>query len=239
MNNCRGDHWSSALNQLQQTVGNGQDHSEKGGKLMYQINSDLKEYVENNIIPQYTYFDKGHDSNHVNEVLQNSFDIAKNYDVDIDMVFTTAAYHDVGIKFGRKTHNITSAQILREDLTLKKWFSDEQITIIAQAIEDHRASNDYEPRTIYGKIISEADRVIDVDRLIYRTTEYGKANFPNLTIEEQFERIYDHITRKFGENGYMKLWLNTKRNTDALNVVRMLLNDKEQMRKMVYKILEK
>ena len=196
------------------------------------LDNVLKEYVVAYIIPQYLAFDKGHNIDHVKDVIENSLVIAEDFDVDIDMVFTVAAYHDVGIKFGREKHNITSAKILADDKFIAELFSKDQIIIMKEAIEDHRASNNYEPRSIYGKIISEADRIIDAEKIIYRTIEYGKTNFPNLSDEEQYERIYEHIKNKYGENGYMKLWLNTERNVKGLEKIRALLKDKQAMRNM-------
>ncbi len=196
------------------------------------LDNVLKEYVITYIIPQYQAFDNGHNVNHVNDVIENSLAIAEDFDVDIDMVFTVAAYHDVGIKFGRENHNITSAKILTEDKFIAELFSKDQIITIKEAIEDHRASNNYEPRSIYGKIISEADRIIDAEKIIYRTIEYGRSNFPNLSDEEQYERTYEHIKDKYGENGYIKLWLNTERNVRGLEKIRALLKDKKAMKNM-------
>ncbi len=203
---------------------------------MRDINPLLYEYVYQNIIPQYKEFDKGHSTDHVSAVIENSIEISESYDVDIDMIFVIAAYHDVGIKFGRKDHNITSAKIMREDSALNKWFSAEQKNIMSEAIEDHRASNNYEPRTIYGKIISEADRIIDVETILYRTHEFGKAKFPELSPTEQFERSYGHISEKYGDGGYLKLWLNTTKNEQGLSRLRALIKDKPAMKELYFSI---
>lgn len=194
---------------------------------MRQINAMLKQYIISEIIPQYADYDKGHSITHIEDVISNSIEIAEEYDIDTDMIFTVAAYHDIGIRLGRKDHNITSAQLMSEDIHLNEWFSEEQIKVMAEAIEDHRASNNYEPRSIYGKIVSEADRSIDPENIVLRTIEYGITNFPELSFDEQLERCYNHIMEKYGENGYIKLWLNTKRNTDGLKVLRELSEDKE------------
>ncbi len=198
------------------------------------IDNELKDYINNSIIPKYLNYDNGHNINHINDVIESSLEIAKNYDVNINMVFVISAYHDIGIMYGRKNHNITSAKYMVDDVNLRKWFNDEQIKTMSDAIEDHRASNEYEPRTIYGKIISEADRIIDVETIIYRTMGYGKANFPEYSFEEHFERLYEHIEQKYGENGYLKLWLKTEKNTKGLKKLRELLKDKTKMKDMCY-----
>ena len=199
---------------------------------MAKVTGLLKEYIFANIIPQYINFDKGHNIDHINAVLESSLEIAQAYEVDIDMVFTIAAYHDIGIKFGRKTHHITSAELMMKDKALQEWFTDDKIILMKEAIEDHRASNDYEPRTIYGKIISEADRVIEPEIIIYRTVEYGKAHFPDLSQEEYFERVCLHIEEKYGVNGYLKLWLKTEKNTTGLQKLQALLKDKERLKEI-------
>lgn len=197
---------------------------------MNNIIKELNEYVYENIIPQYQMFDKGHNNEHITKVISSSFKIAKDYEVDINMIFVIAAYHDIGIINGRKNHHITSGIILANDKELYNWFSKEQIDIMKEAVEDHRASNDYEPRSIYGKIISEADRDINIDTMIYRTMEYGISHFPKLSFDEQFERLFSHIESKYGENGYLELWLKTEDNIAGLSEIRRMLKNKELMK---------
>ena len=92
------------------------------------------------------------------------------------------------------------------------------------AIEDHRASSDHEPRTIYGKIISTADRtIIDIDNTIKRSYSYGKRNYVGLSEEEQIERIYQHLTEKYGEYGYAKIYLEDKEFDKAIKRIKTRL----------------
>ena len=57
-------------------------------------------------------------------------------------------------------------------------------------------------------IISTADRtIVDIDNTIKRTYSYGKKNYAELPEEEQVERVYEHLTEKYGENGYAKIYL--------------------------------
>lgn len=101
-------------------------------------------------------------------VIEQSIAIARSLDVDINMVYAIAAYHDTGLTVDRKTHHLVSDKIVREDMWLWDWFREEQIETMAQACEDHRASSHHEPRSIYGKIVAEADRFIDSDTIILR-----------------------------------------------------------------------
>lgn len=190
--------------------------------------SELKEYIELNIIPQYNNFDKAHNIEHVTRVINNSMEIAKDYDVNIMMVYTIAAYHDLGLSVDRKTHHIVSAQILLEDNNLEKWFHRSEMEVMAQAIKDHRASSKTRPVSIYGLIISEADRDLDCDIIVRRTIEYGLSHYPNLSKEEHFLRMKEHIIEKYGSNGYINLWLNTALNQKRLQeLIELSTNDKQ------------
>lgn len=184
------------------------------------INPEIISYIETSILPQYTNFDKAHQTDHVQTVIQSSLDIAKDYDVNMNMVYVIAAYHDIGLVNGRKDHEKTSAAMLLTDQKLKTWFCTEELALMAQAVEDHRASNDYEPRSIYGRIVSEADRDIQYETIVRRTIEYSFKNYPAYTFEMHFTRCFNHIVEKYGESGYITLWLNTDKNLKNLEIIR-------------------
>lgn len=193
------------------------------------MNSELIKYIENEIFPLYTRNEEGHGIKHIETVINKSLELSKKYDVDLDMVYTIAAYHDLGHYIDRKTHEIISAEIFIKDENIKKWFTDEQRRIIKEAIEDHRASSGHEPRSIYGKIVSTADRtIIDIDHTIRRSYSYGIKNYPNLNKEQQIERVYQHLREKYGEEGYAKIYLEDKEFEDALQNLRKALSDKSK-----------
>ena len=130
------------------------------------VNPALVEYIEREILPRYDHFDQAHQRDHVTMVIQQSLDIASRLDVDTDMVYAIAAYHDTGLCEGREHHHEVSAQIIKADHHLRQWFTEEQILVMADAAEDHRASAKQAPRTIYGRIVAEADRFIDPDTIV-------------------------------------------------------------------------
>lgn len=167
----------------------------------------LKDYIESEILPRYEKYDSAHRLDHIGAVIQRSADLARGYDVDADMVYTIAAYHDLGICEGRETHHLTSARMMREDKALRQWFSEEQIETMAQAVEDHRASAKSAPRSVYGRIVAEADRQIDADTIVRRTIEYGLDNYPELDWRGQFNRFKEHISEKYARGGYLKIWI--------------------------------
>lgn len=187
------------------------------------VNQEIVNYIQQNIIPKYTYFDKAHNLEHVNKVIQNSLSIANEYDADLNKAYTIAAYHDLGLIQGRENHEKASADLLIADLKLKEWFSENELILMAEAVEDHRASNDYEPRSIYGKIISEADRDIEYFTILKRTIQYGLDNYKSNDFEQHLSRAYEHIQNKYGENGYLKLWLDTEVNRHNLQELRSMI----------------
>lgn len=193
------------------------------------INKELKDYIDNNIIVRYKDYEQSHNDSHILTVINNSFDIIKdlNLDVDENMVYTIAAYHDLGIPMGRKTHHLSSAKLLLEDNNLKQFFNDEELLIMKEAIEDHRASSPNPPRSIYGRIVAEADRDIDPDRVLERCVQYQKNKYPRSTDEEIFIHAKEHIIEKYGDNGYLNIWLNTKRNKEGLDTIRNWIKTNE------------
>ena len=168
---------------------------------------DLVEFIETKILPKYAEFDRAHNLEHVTRVIRSSLDLVKTTGADINMVYTVAAYHDLGMSGPRAIHHLTGGKILASDNRLKKWFSPEQIKIMKEAIEDHRASASRAPRSLYGKVIAEADRDIDVEVVIRRTIQYGLSNYPELDKEGHWNRFKEHLDSKYSVNGYIRLWL--------------------------------
>ncbi len=198
---------------------------------MWEINLELKEYIEQNILPLYEAHDAAHGPEHVRTVLENSFDLLDGLDVDQNMVYTVAAYHDVGVRVIRERHEEISGQWLWEDRELERWFTPEQRRTMREAVEDHRASRQEPPRNIYGRIVSEADRDLDPERVVRRMVEYSLARWPQWTEEEHIERIIDHVRDKYSETGYLHLWLPCPRNEEGLATLRERLRTGELERR--------
>lgn len=193
------------------------------------INVELVKYIENEVFPLYERNEEGHGIKHIKTVIERSVKFAKQYNADLNMAYTIAAYHDIGHYIDRKKHEIISAEIFMKDEKIKQWFTDEQRNIIKEAIEDHRASSNHKPRSIYGMIVSTADRtIIDIDNSIKRSYSYGKRNYIGLSEEEQIYRVYQHLKEKYGENGYAKIYLEDKEFDESIEKLRQALSNKEQ-----------
>ena len=192
----------------------------------------LKEYIESEIIPRYDNFDGAHKRDHVRSVIRQSQELSKYYDVNPEILYAAAAYHDLGLCEGREKHHLVSGRIIREDKTLLNWFSVEEIEVIAEAAEDHRASNETPPRSIYGKIIAESDRLIDPETVIRRTVQYGFAHYPQMNREQMWERTLTHLQKKYGYGGYLKLWIPESSNACWLEELRKIIADEKRLRSM-------
>ena len=206
---------------------------------MHNLTSGLIDYIEAEILPRYDAFDKAHNRKHAITVLVKSLRLAQHYDVSPAMVYTIAAFHDTGLVEGREHHHTASARIIREDKRLKELFTAEEIEIMADAVEDHRASSSKPPRTIYGKIVAEADRIIDSTTIMTRTIQYGLSHYPELSEEGHIERAVAHIKEKYGKGGYLKLWIPESDNAAKLQDFRALIENETELREHLQSIYNK
>ena len=198
----------------------------------------LHEYIENEILPRYAAFDKGHQRDHAESVIEESIVLAQEHGADQEMAYVIAAFHDLGLEKGRELHHIYSGEILMADPILPQFFNKEQLMLMRDAVEDHRASSKNAPRSIYGAIVAEADRHIDPETILRRTMQFGLKQNPEADFEWHFNRAYQHMLEKYAEGGYMRLWLNSKRNVEGLNALRAIIHDKEVLREICKRLFE-
>ena len=204
--------------------------------------AEIDKYIYEVIVPRYAEFDAAHREDHALTVIEQAMSILDGMPacmepVDRVVLKMAAACHDLGLVNGRDNHHMDSGKIIRADEDLLQWFSPEEIEIIAQAAEDHRASGKSEPRSIYGKIVAEADRVIDTDTIIRRTIQFGHKHYPDLSPAEQLERAVSHLKEKYGRGGYLKLWISWSDNSVRLNALQDLIADEPALRSKVAEFL--
>jgi len=167
------------------------------------INQDLTKYIEENIFPSYNKNDEGHNLEHIKYVIDRSIKFANSItEINYDMVYTIASYHDIGHYIDAKNHEKISSEMLLNDIKLRDYFDEEQIKIMSDAVYDHRASLNIIPRSIYGKIVSSADRNTSIDSILKRSYEYVVKHNPNFSLEEIINECREHVKNKFGNNGY-------------------------------------
>lgn len=211
--------------------------------------SEADKYIYETIIPRYAGFDAAHREDHALAVINQSMKLLDTMQdwiddqddedkewlvaVDRDMLKMAAACHDLGLINGRDRHHLDSGEIIRNDIKLRQWFNEEEIETIAQAAEDHRASGDREPRSIYGKLVAEADRLIDAETIIRRTIQFGFKHYPDLGREGHIARAIAHLKEKYGRGGYLKLWIPWSDNASALNALQDIIADDIAIRAVV------
>ena len=195
------------------------------------INPDLIEYVEQRIIPRYAAFDSAHREDHARAVIERALELSAHYDVDINIVYAAAACHDLGLAVDRKTHHLESGRIIRSDATLAGILGPEGLEAAACAAEDHRASSETAPRSIYGRIVAEADRLIEPLTIIRRTVQYGLDHYPDLDKKGHWQRTLEHLKEKYGDGGYLKLWIPLSSNAARLEELRKIIRDEERLKR--------
>ena len=199
---------------------------------------DLVEFIETKILPQYADFDRAHNMEHVTRVIRSSLKLAQQTGADVNMVYAIAAYHDLGLTGPRAVHHVTSGKILQADARLKRWFSAEQIRLMKEAVEDHRASASRAPRSIYGKIVAEADRDLEPENVVRRTIQFGLANYAQLDREGHWQRLQQHLDEKYSTRGYIHLWISGSQNERWLNELRQLIEHPDQLRPVFEKLFD-
>ena len=194
------------------------------------VHDSLARFVESEIVPRYAAFDKAHQQDHARQVVARALDLAAYYPVDRNLVYAAAACHDLGLAVDRKTHHLESGRIIRGMQELRRWFTADEIETVAQAAEDHRASSDHAPRSIYGRIVAEADRLIDPVTISRRTVQFGLSHYPELPREGHWERTLEHMHEKYGDQGYLKLWIPESPNAARLEALRAIIRDQAALR---------
>lgn len=209
--------------------------------ICHMISSELRSFVENEIIPKYDGFDAAHQRDHVETVIRESLHLASVMGVDDAIAYVTAAYHDLGLCGPRESHHLLSGSIIRADERLLRWFSPSEIETIAQAAEDHRASAKTAPRSVYGKIVSEADRNLSPETVVRRTIQYSFKHFPDLDREGNWQRTHSHLLEKYSRHGYIKLWIEGGENEIRLRELWRLTDDANvaELREMFDRIYDK
>jgi len=196
------------------------------------INEKLKKYIEKNIFPIYKNNESGHGIEHINYVIERSIRFSEQFNsLDVNIIYTSACFHDICHHINKDKHEVLSAEFFYNDLNMKNFFTDEERIIIKEAIEDHRASSKNTPRSIYGKILSTADRSTSLDEFLERCYSYTLKHFPNYNLEETIERSYNHTKEKYGSGGYAKSYIKDVEYDNFLNEVNKVIKDKTIFRR--------
>ena len=117
------------------------------------LKDEVKKRIEN---------DSAHDFNHILRVYNNAQKICKKEKADEKLVLSAALLHDLVFypKSDKRSKMSSIESAKKSKNILKKYnFSNEEITIISNAIEEHSFSQNKIPTSIEGKILQDADRL--------------------------------------------------------------------------------
>jgi uncharacterized protein len=122
-------------------------------KVLDSLKNEVKEIMDN---------DSAHDFEHIMRVYKNAQKMCKKEKANEKLILSAALLHDiVSYPKSDKRSKLSSIQSAKKSkLILKKYdFSEEEITIVSDAIRDHSFSQNKTPSTIEGKILQDADRL--------------------------------------------------------------------------------
>ena len=218
------------------------------------MKTGFQQYIYEEIVPKYSAFDAAHKEDHAMTVISQAMELLQRRDawlaehpevheiwcseINPDILLAAAACHDLGLANGRERHHLDSGEIIRNDARLREWFDESEIETIAQAAEDHRASGTSDPRSIYGMIVAEADRVIEGETIIRRTIQFGFKHYPGLDRAAHIARAVEHLNEKYGRGGYLKLWIPWSDNAVRLAALQDLIADTPALIREVERIYE-
>lgn len=207
------------------------------------IDGDLKKYIEKSVLPLYDTNIAGHGREHIEFVIERSFELVREFDLDVDlnMVYVIAVFHDIGYKEDPDNHEEVSSRIFKEDEVMPKYFTAEQIDIMADAIVDHRASLEYEARSVYGKLVSSADREISVHNMLKRSILFQAAKHKdeNPSLEQVIDYSYKKLSSKYGKGGYAKMYFPDEKYKNYLSTIQDILSDKGKFAKSELDVIDK
>lgn len=216
---------------------------------MEKVSPKIIEYVEAKVLPRYSTRPGDHEVGHIHYVIRRSLKFAEGFpEVNMNMAYVIAAYHDIARSYakedpvtGKDDHHILGAQEFLRDERIKEFFSEEERRIIAEAIEDHRASAKNLPRTVYGKIVSTADRRTSVDDAMRATYGHRRYKLKSKQSDEEIrEEAKRHLANKYGEEGYAKdkTFLPDVEYEEFLAELRALLKDEESFDKRFAEVVK-
>lgn len=181
------------------------------------VTLSLKKWIESIYPKLYTKVDSVHNwETHISNVIKYSLQIAENISkirkqkLNFDIVYVVAALHDIGLLIERKKHEFYSKEHVEIEIKKKllTWFTEDEIIVIGEAIEDHRGSSETPPRTIYGEIVYDADKIHTLDEILIRTWNYRINCFHHLdTMNKIIEDICVEMDKeyRFGHKSKIKM----------------------------------
>lgn len=179
----------------------------------------------------------GHGKDHIINVIKEAYLLANKLHKNSEIAVVAALFHDIGLlTHPRETHHIGSGEfIISHKNRLSDLFSQEEIDLIYYAVIEHRASYKGAYSSIYSKIVSDADRSIDIDTMIKRSYSYNKKKNSYYNEEDLYKEVFNFLSSKYGK-GNIKL--NLPYSEDRLKASQKILNNEKLFRKKYNELIK-
>lgn len=196
------------------------------------VRQDLKDYITEHIFPEYEKNDGGHNIAHILEVIRRSFALNNTFKLGLDdnMIYAIASCHDLGKYEDHSIHHLIAARNFMNDEGMNKFFTLEEKQIIKEAIEDHRSSKEDEPRSVYGKLISSADRNTRIEIVFIRSFFVAHERMPETNIEEYLDYTIKRLSKKYDEENPENMFFEDETYKVFIQDMRDLLKKEEEFK---------
>lgn len=158
--------------------------------------------------------DAAHDADHIYRVLNQALIIAKDYDVNEDVLVAACLLHDIGRPAQFADPSVCHAQIGSEmayEFLMNLGWSEDHCQRVKHCVLTHRFRNDLQPETIEAKILFDADKMDVCGAMgIGRTLQYeGKMNYSleeflseyNRKLIKLYDLFYTEKAKQLAANG--------------------------------------
>lgn len=196
------------------------------------VRRDLKDYITEYVFPEYEKNDGGHNIAHILEAIRRSFALNDTFKLGLDdnMIYAIASCHDWGKYEDHSIHHLIAARNFMNDEGMDKFFTPEEKQIIKEAIEDHRSSKEDEPRSIYGKLISSADRNTRIEIVFIRSFFVAHERMPETNIEEYLDYTIKRLSKKYNGSNPENMFFEDETYKVFIQDMRDLLKKEEEFK---------
>lgn len=196
------------------------------------VDKNLIEYIKLNIFASYAVNDQAHGIVHIMEVIRRSFALNATFKLNLNknMIYAIAAYHDLGKHENHEIHEKIAGAKFYSDENMKRFFTDEERLIIKEAIEDHRSSKEDNPRSVYGKLISSADRNTSIDMVFIRSFFVAQERMPEDNIEQYLDYTIKRLSKRYSEDNPENMFYEDQTYQEFLKDMRNILTHEEEFK---------
>ena len=138
----------------------------------------------------------------------------------------------MGKYIDHKRHHLIAAEKFMEDEGMRQFFTDDERKVIKEAIEDHRSSKEDEPRSVYGKLISSADRNTTIEMVFIRSFFVAKDRMPEMNINEYLDYTVERLRKRYGEENPENMFFEDEVYQVFLKDMRSLLSRADDFKKL-------